>query len=83
MKNYINCFQKNRIIAAIRNEIDYKYALDHSVKILFFLCGDILNLEKIRQECNMYNKLIFLHIDFIKGIGKDREGIIFLANKNL
>lgn len=83
MQKYLDIFQKNRIIAGIRNEIDYKYALRHKVKILFFLYGDILNLNEIRQECNAYNKLIFIHVDFIKGVGRDREGIIYLAKNDL
>ncbi len=35
------------------------------------------------RECKQYNKLVFLHIEFIKGIGRDREGVIYLAKQKL
>ncbi|GAI97972.1 unnamed protein product, partial [marine sediment metagenome] len=47
------------------------------------LYGDIFNLPQIMEECKKYNKLVFLHMDLIKGIGRDREGLIYLAKKEL
>src|SRR5665648_943418 len=71
------------IIASIRNDIDFKYALNSKVAVLFILHGDIFNLPRIMKECKEHNKLVFLDIDLIKGIGRDREGIIYLARKEL
>lgn len=35
------------------------------------------------KECKKHNKLVFLHMDLVKGIGRDREGLIYLAKKEL
>ena len=34
-------------------------------------------------EGKEHNKMIFLHLDLIKGIGRDKEGIIYLTKKKL
>jgi glycerol uptake operon antiterminator len=71
------------LIAAIRNDFDFKYALNSKINVFFMLSGDILNLDQIMKDARANNKIIFLHIDLIKGVGKDREGIIYLARKKL
>ena len=83
MQDLRKCFKDHPVIASIKNDIDLKYALNSKVAALFILCGDIFNLPQIMKECKEYNKLVFLHIDLIKGIGRDREGVIYLAKKEL
>ena len=83
MQDLRDCFRECPIIASIRNDTDFKYALKSKVTALFILHGDIFNLPQIMEECKKHNKLVFLHIDLIKGIGRDREGIIYLARKEL
>ncbi len=83
MKNLEKYLKENPIIASIRNDSDFKYALNSKVTALFILHGDIFNLPRIMKECKEHNKLVFLHMDLIKGIGRDKEGIIYLAKKEL
>jgi len=83
MQELRECFREHSIIASIRNDTDFKYALNSKVAALFILYGDIFNLPLIMKECKAQNKLIFLHMDLIKGIGRDKEGIIYLAKKEL
>jgi len=83
MQNLIKCFREHSVIASIRNDTDFKYALNSKVTALFILHGDIFNLPQIILESKEHNKIIFLHIDLIKGIGKDKEGIIYLSKKKL
>jgi glycerol uptake operon antiterminator len=83
MQNLRNCFKEHPIIASIRNDTDFKYALNSKVAALFILHGDIFNLPRIMKECKKQNKLLFLHMDLIKGIGRDKEGVIYLAKKEL
>ena len=83
MQNLRDCFKKHPVIASIRNDADFKYALNSKVAALFILYGDIFNLPRIMKECKKHNKLVFLHIDLIKGIGRDREGIIYLSREEL
>ena len=83
MQNLRSYFKEHSIIASIRNDTDFKYALNSKVAALFILHGDIFNLPQIMEECKKYNKLLFLHMDLIKGIGRDKEGVIYLAKKEL
>jgi len=83
MQDLKKCFKDRPVIASIRNDTDFKYALNSKVAALFILYGDIFNLPQIMKECKKHNKLVFLHMDLIKGIGRDREGIIYLAKKEL
>lgn len=83
MQDVRDCFREHPIIASIRNDTDFKYALNSKVVALFIFHGDIFNLPQIMKECKNHNKLVFLHMDLIKGIGRDREGIIYLARKEL
>ena len=83
MQDLRDSFREHPIIASIRNDSDFKYALNSKVAALFILYGDIFNLPRIMKECKKHNKLVFLHMGLIKGIGKDKEGIIYLAKKEL
>ncbi|HER23490.1 MAG TPA: glycerol-3-phosphate responsive antiterminator [Candidatus Atribacteria bacterium] len=82
-QNLKEYFREHPIIASIRNDADLDYALNTQAVALFILHGDIFNLPQIMKKCKKHNKFIFLHIDLIKGIGRDREGIIYLARKEL
>jgi len=83
MQELRECFKEHPVIASIRNNTDFTYALNSKAAALFILHGDIFNLPQIMKECKNRNKLVFLHMDLIKGIGRDREGIIYLARKEL
>jgi len=83
MQDFRDCFKEHPIIASIRNDADLGSALNTQVAALFILYGDIFNLPQIMKEAKNHNKLLFLHMDLIKGIGRDREGVIYLAKKEL
>ncbi|MCJ7657353.1 MAG: glycerol-3-phosphate responsive antiterminator, partial [Candidatus Atribacteria bacterium] len=70
MQDLREYFRVHPVIASIRNDSDFKYALKSKVTALFILHGDIFNLPQIMKECEKHNKLVFLHIDLIKGIGR-------------
>ena len=83
MQDLRDYFREHPIIASIRNDSDFKYALNSKTAALFILYGDIFNLPLIMKKCKEHNKLVFLHMDLIKGVGRDREGIMYLAKKEL
>jgi len=83
MQDLKESFREHPVIASIRNDSDFKYALNSKATALFILHGDIFNLPQIMKECKNRNKLVFLHMDLIRGIGRDKEGIIYLAKKEL
>jgi glycerol-3-phosphate responsive antiterminator len=65
MQDLRDCFREHPVIASIRNDTDFKYALNSKVVALFILYGDIFNLPQIIKECKKHNKLVFLHMDLI------------------
>ena len=83
MQDLREYFREHPVIASIRNDADLDYALNTKAAALFILYGDIFNLPRIMKECKNRNKLVFLHMDLIRGIGRDKEGIIYLAKKEL
>ncbi|MFW6288068.1 MAG: glycerol-3-phosphate responsive antiterminator [bacterium] len=83
MEHLRGFFKKHPVIAGLRNNNDLKTACDSEVIALFVLYGDIFNLPVIMEEASKSDKLVFLHIDLLEGIGKDRKGIKYLAEKNL
>ena len=68
------------VIAAIRNEADFKSALSSTVDIIFDLNPDILNLVERLELAHKCNKKLFIHMDLASGIGKDKSGLVFVKN---
>ncbi|BCS81594.1 glycerol uptake operon antiterminator regulatory protein [Caldicellulosiruptor diazotrophicus] len=80
MENLIDKLIQNPIIPAIRDKAILEYAINSECKIVFLLHSSILT---IKDEINMIkqkNKIVFVHIDLIEGVGKDEKGIEFLIN---
>ncbi|MFP4662333.1 MAG: glycerol-3-phosphate responsive antiterminator [Halanaerobiales bacterium] len=83
MEHLREFFKKHRVIAGLRNNNDLKAACKSEAIALFVLYGDIFNLPLIMKEASSSDKLVFLHLDLLEGIGKDSKGIKYLAEKNL
>lgn len=76
-------FKKHPVIAGIRDRQSLENALKSNVIALFILHGDIFELPQIMKEARVYDKIVFLHIDLIEGIGRDKKGIKYLAENCL
>jgi glycerol uptake operon antiterminator len=50
--------------------------------VLFILGGTIFDLPHIVQQARKYEKMVFVDIDLIKGVGKDASGIRYLAKES-
>lgn len=83
MEHLKNYFKKNPVMAGLRNKTSLNKALQSKVIALFILYGDITLLPKIMDKAREHDKLIFLHIDLIKGIARDKMGVKYLAKNNL
>ncbi|ADQ04311.1 glycerol-3-phosphate responsive antiterminator, GlpP [Caldicellulosiruptor owensensis OL] len=80
IENLIDKLIQNPIIPAIRDKAILEYAINSECKIIFLLHSSILT---IKDEINMIkqkNKIVFVHIDLIEGVGKDEKGIEFVIN---
>jgi glycerol uptake operon antiterminator len=73
----IECLERAPIIAAVRQE-QWEAAINSPVEVIFHLKANIITVKKCIDEAHEKGKKLFVHIDLAEGIGKDREGILFL-----
>ena len=66
------------VIAAVHEEL-FSEALSSPAEIIFLLEGNVMTVGERIQKAHQNQKSIFIHIDLMKGIGKDRCGVEFLA----
>lgn len=67
------------IIAAVRKKDDFKYLADTSVDTVFLMFGDLGSLYELVAELKGLNRNVYLHLDLIKGLSHENEGVHFLA----
>jgi glycerol uptake operon antiterminator len=67
------------VIAGVRNTEKAEAAIRHGVGVLFILGEDIFALQGCVAKAHAEERLIFAHMDLIKGIGRDEAGVRFLA----
>ncbi len=70
-------WKTGEIIASIRNEEEFKKALESKSNTIFDLNSDIMNLSSRVVASHAAGKKLFIHIDLATGIGKDKSGIQF------
>lgn len=73
-------YENYPIIAAVRSESDVMRALRSDVQALFLLSCDIMSLGTLIGHVHKAEKLLFVHMDFAEGIGKDASGVRYLAS---
>lgn len=71
----------NPIIAAVRNMGDLNLALSSSVRAVFLLTGDINTVGQAVRLAHQSGKGIYLHLDLLEGLGKDKAAVQFLAKE--
>ena len=74
-------FKKHPIIAAIKEHDDLEQIPEDKVDVIFILRSKLSNLREIVEKAMELDVLVFLHIDMVKGIGKDKEAIRYLAQE--
>jgi glycerol uptake operon antiterminator len=67
-----------KIISATRSDEEFIFALSSASNVLFDLNPDIMNVSVKVKRCHEADKMLFVHIDLAKGIGKDESAIRFL-----
>ncbi len=67
------------IISAVHEEL-FSNSLESPCEIIFLLEGDVMTVGDKIKLAHEKNKSIFIHIDLMKGIGKDRCAIEFLSS---
>jgi glycerol uptake operon antiterminator len=67
------------VVAGVRDPGQIESAIRHGVGVLFILGGDIFALQESVAKAHAEERLIFAHVDLIKGVGRDEAGVRFLA----
>ena len=79
--DFLKVLRNKPIIAAFRDIKSLCFQTLNQTNVLFILGGTIFDLPHIMEQAKRYQKLVFVDIDLIKGIGKDAPGIRFLAQE--
>ena len=74
-----SCLETSPVIAATKEKL-FNDALDSPAEIIFLLEGNVMTVGEKINQAHEKGKFIFVHIDLLKGIGKDRCGIELLAS---
>ena len=79
MKALESRLERNPVIAAVRAAETVEAAAKASPEVVFLLCGDILNVEKLVRRLKEAGKLVLVHMDLLGGIGRDPQAVEYLA----
>ncbi|WP_084783488.1 glycerol-3-phosphate responsive antiterminator [Paenibacillus sp. FJAT-26967] len=77
----IGDFGSQRIIAAVRRAEDLKAACASDLPVVFLLVGDLFTVQDYVRQVLDAGKKVFLHVDFINGLGNDPIIVKYLAEK--
>jgi len=69
----------NPVIAAVRKEADIEAAVQSQVTTVFLLHADIFNIKRLVEKVKSHEKNVFVHIDFLEGLGKDEKAIEYIT----
>ena len=75
----IECLEENPVIAAI-GDSKWQQALESPSQVIFYQSANLLTAAERVREAHAAGKFIVIHMDLAEGIGKDREGVEFLAS---
>lgn len=69
---------ENAVIAAIKNNEQLKSACNSSAALVFDLAPSISSVRQRAEYCKSFGKPLFIHLDLVEGIGKDKAGLEFI-----
>jgi glycerol uptake operon antiterminator len=67
------------VIAAVREERTLEAALAAPVRVIFLLATSISRVGAVGSAVREAGKLLFVHLDFITGLGRDEAALEFLV----
>ena len=77
----MSVFSSRRVAAAVRTREDFDIAITSKVDVIFLLYSNIMTMKAYIDRVHNAGKKIFIHMDFVEGIGKDRAGLEFLRGQ--
>ncbi|QJD84975.1 glycerol-3-phosphate responsive antiterminator [Cohnella herbarum] len=80
-RNLHDYWGPKRIIPAVRKTADLQTACNSEWPVVFLLIGDLFTVEEYVSQVLRARKKVFLHVDFINGLGSDPIVIKFIAER--
>lgn len=80
-KEIFEKIEENPIIAAIREEEDIEIAVMSQVSSIFIVRADIFNIKFLVDKVKKAHKSVFIHMNFIDGMGKDQRAIDYIIQE--
>lgn len=71
---------KHPIIVSITDSKDLQLALESESSMIILMQADICTLQQVVQQIKETDKLIFIHVDLMRGLKRDSTGIKFLSD---
>ncbi|HIW32650.1 MAG TPA: glycerol-3-phosphate responsive antiterminator [Candidatus Paenibacillus intestinavium] len=75
------CLKRKPVITSLVNKDELPNILKSTSNIVFILKSDIIAIEAIVEQIREAGKLSFIHFDLIDGLGKDKMGVAYAAEK--
>ena len=75
------CLKRKPVITSLVNKDELPNILKSTSNIVFILKSDIIAIEAIVELIREAGKLSFIHFDLIDGLGKDKMGVAYAAEK--
>ena len=80
-QDILSAIRGHPIIAAVRQPESLDHALAAPLGVIFLMTGDILTVRKTVERIRDAGKRVMVHVDLLKGLAADREGILYLATE--
>ena len=69
------------VIPGLLDSAQVEVAIRRGADVLFILGEDIFSLQNSVAKAHAEGRLIFAHVDLIKGVGRDEAGVRYLAKQ--
>lgn len=73
--------QSNPVVAAIKDVEKIDTVIKTDVAIIFLLSGEILTLGKVVEKIKKAKKLVYVHVDLINGLSRDKFALDYIKEK--
>lgn len=78
MQKLLQCLECNPVIAAIQQD-SLADAIASPAEVIFHLGADLMSIPRIVAAVHEAGKYIFIHMDLVEGLGRDRTAVKYIA----
>lgn len=76
---FLKALEDVPIIAAVKDEKDLPAALKSNARVVFLLCGSILDIGELTRRTVDAGKVVFVHLDLVEGLTTREVSVDFIA----